>query len=320
MNFLMDKGTPIVMSKKDETVSNEVRDEAGPGSVFDFLYQDRQRVASFLSQFDDSGYLERVTQSDSILKDAGRGFKLGVGGGVAALGSGEVSLERGPGNQGGESSTREYDPVWANSLTLLDFLTERNLINRSLTDSRIGQFVLVSGELEIINIGLLQKVWDEPILMQAFRQGAEEENPIANRKERRSNRKHSKAEKPVSEIDMAISVIRMLPHSIQGVLSNGCETWFSLLPEGLSIRSDDIFLKHGTSVAGQWFMLGVLDAVPDPMSLQDQSGISNLNSSAQGEGLVSNLVKAIAPIARLTLGRPSSAYGMTPILIFRQIE
>lgn len=66
------------MSKNDVTASQEEQGEAGPDSVFDFLYHDSRRIGSFLSQFDNNGLLTAINQGESASRNARREAPLVV--------------------------------------------------------------------------------------------------------------------------------------------------------------------------------------------------------------------------------------------------
>jgi hypothetical protein len=61
---------------------------------------------------------------------------------------------------GSESSERIYDPLWSNARTLLDYLEAANLIGRDLATARIGQFVIASGDLTVLNTSMLPKFFE----------------------------------------------------------------------------------------------------------------------------------------------------------------
>jgi hypothetical protein len=84
-------------------------------SVYDFLYYDARRIGSFLAQFDDSGHLQQVRQSDTARKGNKRGFKITAGAGAPLVGTGNVGFETQPYDTGSESSERIYDPLWSNA-------------------------------------------------------------------------------------------------------------------------------------------------------------------------------------------------------------
>src|SRR5687768_8772008 len=126
------------MSTNDETASGKARDAQENDSVYDFLYQDVRRVGSYLAQFDVSGHLTAITQSDTINKGSKRSWKATVGGSIPGLPGAEVGVERGPSEAGSESSERAYDPLWANARALLDYLSERDVIERDIDRASIG--------------------------------------------------------------------------------------------------------------------------------------------------------------------------------------
>src|SRR5262245_33318773 len=160
------------MSKNDDRASAEGHDEPANDSVYDFLYHDARRVGSFLAQFDDAGHLQQITQSDAVTKGSKRGWRVGLGGGMSPVGNAEASLELGPQQSGSETSERVYDPLWTNARTLLDYLSERDLIERDIHNARIGQFVLASGALTIIDLPMLKGAWDKKTVGQFARAGA----------------------------------------------------------------------------------------------------------------------------------------------------
>ena len=182
--------------------------------------------------------------------------------------------------------------MWANALALLDHLAQHGLIYRDITRAHIGQFVLVQGELEILNLGTLRAAWDE--------------NPI--RKLVYDGAGHGKEQK--RNVDIGIAFVRLLPHSVQASLRGEATVWCSLQTPGMTTPADDLLLKHGVAVRGEWSLLGILDAVPD--SDADSRPLS------PGED-IATLMRALAPAARQLLGRPPDHYGVTPLLIFREI-
>jgi hypothetical protein len=77
------------MSKSDVEASAKEQDaDPKSDSVYDFLYNDRQRVGSFLAQFDNYGHLQQIIQRETAQKATKRGFKFNLGGGATVLGTG----------------------------------------------------------------------------------------------------------------------------------------------------------------------------------------------------------------------------------------
>src|SRR5690554_1465244 len=69
-------GRSSAMSKSCAAVSGGEHEEHQDDFVLDVLYQDARRVGSFLSQFDESGFLERVIQRESVSKGGGARFQV----------------------------------------------------------------------------------------------------------------------------------------------------------------------------------------------------------------------------------------------------
>ncbi len=202
------------MSKTESAVSAQEQGEPGSDSVFDFLYHDVRRVGSFLAQFDDAGHLQQVTQSDGATRSSKRGWKAAAGGSLPGVGSANISAERGPEKGGFQASERVYDPLWTNARTLLDFLNEREMLKRTLIGAGIGQFVLVSGTLLILDLPMLKSAWGSPAIQKLMKDGARAQTvATGNRHERRGQ-----AAAPVSkspEIELIVAVLSMMPHVLQ---------------------------------------------------------------------------------------------------------
>lgn len=139
------------------TASGAEHDEQSIGSVYDYLYYDARRVGSFLAQFDPSGHLQQITQTDSVSKGTKRGYSVKLGGSVPVPGSpeaaeGSLTFGREPGQTGSEGMSRIYDPLWTNAKLLLDYLDEQNLIKRDLASATMGQFIVATGEISVLDL------------------------------------------------------------------------------------------------------------------------------------------------------------------------
>lgn len=299
------------MQKRDVKASEKAPDEPQNDFVLDFLYNDTRRVGSFLSQFDDSGALERIVQREAASKDQRRGFKIQVTGGGSVLGTGAnagLGFDRGPGDSGSESLERQYDPLWNNALTLLDMLTVRTLIKNNVAKAGVGQFVRVSGSLQIHDLGAMKAVWDLPVIKRTLGLG--------------QSKKGRQNAPGADEMEIGIEMVKTLPHGITARMtssgSSPVETWSSLAPEFITGSTSDLFLKHGARISGHWTMIGVLDAEPDLILPTNYSPEQN-NLLFATNGL-SHVLDLVMPIARAFLGRPSGAYGITPLVIYREVS
>lgn len=325
------------MSENESEASAEASGEPPAVSVLDILYCDGRRIGAFLSQFDDLGVPTRVSVSESVQKARGRAFRFGVSGGVTGIGNASLNVERGPAAIGGqESETRDYDPLWANAFALLDYLESNSLISREPTGARIGQFVLATGSLAVMDLTLFRGIWSMPALRDAVKQGQEAATGLPSsvpqssqqRKAERRLGSAAQAAKTQGEIaiDGALSLVGMLPHAIQvrvALPESGPVIWASLRDDAMVVSAADLVLKHGMAVAGEWSMMGILDALPDTdqTGALTQDGIdAALRSLALGDSAFGQMMFQMLPHLRPLLGRPFFAYGMTPLLIYRKIS
>lgn len=323
------------MSKNDKKASEKELDELKNASVYDFLYCDTRRINSFLAQFDDAGVLEKIINRDSISKGGKRGWKINVGGNALVSGTGGSvtgGYEVSPSAQGSESSERVYDPLWANALAFLDYLHEDNMIERDLAVARIGQFVLVRGRLSVMDLSLFKGMWGVPVIRKAITSGQNLNlpEPTQTRQQRRQSERNGIPSKQKEEADQALdagmALIGLLPHAIQARLvagGNGAVIWTSLKEDSLVISAADLTLKHGTSIAGEWVMVGILDAFPDADADGNLTaeGIASVHqTTVLSDSPFGDLMLSLTPVLRPMLGRPFAAYGMTPLMIFREID
>jgi hypothetical protein len=260
-----------------------------------------------------------------------RGWRVALGGGMPEAGaSAEASVERGPAEEGSETSERVYDPLWTNALAFLDYLEERNMIQLDIHKARIGQFVLATGQLLIIDVTMLKDAWEKPTVKKKKKMlaGARIPEPEGNRHSRRAQQaqqnRDRQSDDQVENINFMIELLTILPHSIQGhLIGSDYRLWATLGEESLVGLSTDITLKHGSYVPGDWSVLGILDAFPegsappsDPGSLNDQDALA----AGHAGTLVGTLAAQLSPLTRNILGRPATAHGITPLLIFRAVS
>ena len=306
------------MSRTGEIVSAGGQDEAEPASVFDFLYHDSRRIASYLSQFDNSGLSTGLTQSEGVTKGAKRSKKIGLGGN-SPLGGGNLEFEIGPGEAGSESLVRVYDPYWANALQFLDVLDERKMIQRDLDSATIGQFVLAKGYLSIQDLGMLKEAWKTPSIQRKIKGGASGGKKTANM----TAAQKAVAREEQENTDLFLDIIQLLPHSVHARLITSDEdkarlVWGTVNQDHLVTSASDIALAYGEIMSGEWSILGILSAKPEYLT-PDLNAQFDENDLGFTHSIVGQVSKMLAPLVRVALGRPSAAHAITPLLIFRQV-
>lgn len=300
------------MSKSDKKASAAEPDGHQSDSVLDFLYNDVRRVGSFLAQFDESGHLQRVVQRESASLGQKRGLKVNLSGGANVLGtggSGGIGIERGPLEGGAEGQEREYDPLWANARTLLDFLEGDHLIQKDVASARIGQFLLAKGRLAITDLAIMKRAMG----LSSVKKTMSASQP-----------KGAGRQTALAAQTFALEMLTILPHNAQGRLytTDGQLLWAGLGASYLTVAAEDIFLQHGVLISGEWHMLGVVDAIPGPYGEPDAtiSIFDAIREEDPGTELLARVLPTLVPFTKQTLGRPETAYGITPLLIFREVS
>ncbi|NTG98914.1 hypothetical protein G6L95_06650 [Agrobacterium rhizogenes] len=318
-----------MQSKKQNETTGAVSDLPENASVFDFLYYDATRIASFLAQFQSFGHATQVTAGEQASQASRDTQKTEIAGSVKiAKGAWEDTSETS--KQYLQQFNKTYDPRWANALAFLDYLEQKKLLNRDIGSAAIGQIALITGDLSIFDLNILQKMWALPSVKKTILAGARTDaavNRAGNRQERRkaeaSNRKSVADELP--QMELALELLTVLPHAIQAAVStDAASAWCSLREDSITVSSSDLFMKHGLTITGEWALVGILDASPDDQT-EIQSGVTVEAARQAIAGSKLGMAGfAIAPAlvqpVRTMLGRPATSYGVTPLLIFREIS
>lgn len=265
-------------------------------SLFDFFYLDSRKISSFYAQLTGNGSIESYKEihgiSDEKIMEATIGVPTVTGG---KLGT------KGFSNSGGE---RFYNATDTMPREMIDKLDELGFINRELNESNLGQLVLLKGKLGIVDVNMLRGIV-EPALNFYLRE--------AKTSQDKAERDQAKEIAKVKE-DL-ISFIKNVPFAIQSrfLVDNGNsvqEVWMTLNRDELSTPTHDTNFKHGEFMAGEWYLLGVLDALPHDDFTYESESDSDLQSVIRG------FVEQLKNMA----GRPNTSFGITPIAIFRSID
>lgn len=262
-------------------------------SVYDFIYLDRDRLASFSAQIFDHGVLTSVKTDDKGTNQVASEMTSGPKAIFQA-----TERESQTNLQGVE---RQFDAAWALPLNVLNRLDELHLIKRSLAEASLGELVLFSGFVNIIDLGIAKDLWEPVLALEQIKE--EQPKTSAQRKRFQITKTQTKA---------VIDIVKKLPHSVQLRVFNGDEqAWSTLRREFLTVNSEDFPLKYGPSIEGTWHCLAVLDAKP---SADEDEGIKLPEGASEMEIGMWNLFLQM----RVMLGRRFTDYGITPIAVFRK--
>lgn len=305
------------MSGREIVASEKAQNEAEP--LYDFLYHDSRRIASFLSQFDNNGLLTGLTKAESASKNAKRGKKVGLGGEAPLLGGAKVEFELSPSEAGSESTERAYDPFWVNARQFLSTLTERKMIQPDIGEANIGQFVRATGYLSIHDLAMLKEAWKAPSIQRKLKGGAGLGQKMGNM----TSAQKAAAREQQENTDLFLDMIQIMPHTVHARLltkvgENAGLVWCTLNQDNLVAPASDIALTYGDTMSGKWSIIGILSAYPEFLT-PDLSQQYDNDDFGLTQSVIGQVSKLLAPIVRVTLGRPAAAHAVTPLLIFRDL-
>jgi hypothetical protein len=301
------------MSKNDGRASGKGQGAASVDSVYDFLFYDARRVGSFLAQLSDHGPLQLLKTSEGVTEASTEGVNFAAELGLPGVGKLSAGTTSAPTKSGSESSERTYDPYWINALRLLDFLQDAQLLHRRLEQSALGHIVLIGGSMQVIDLSLFKGVWDMGYLRDMLSAATGlDTTPFRGHRKHQAPSRHQGN----SQADVIFDLIKSMPHVVQARLTTPghANVWCSLPSDGLVMDPAALLLKYGVQLSGTWHILGILDALP---IVAPETEISD---SADPQMMLGDLFSTFANPARQLLGRPDGAFGVTPLLIFREIK
>ena len=287
---------PITTPRPSRTNANAPHHqttEIDANSILDFLYYDATRVGSILAQLKDEGVLTSVSETDQREHTSTSGMQ----GGLSTLIS--LGAQRATSGVDGHAFARTFDPYWLLPRLLLQELTERELLRRSIRTAKIGQIVEIRGDVEIVDPTSLGSAVDE-IFASAGDMATEAEERFG--------------------ATMVAQFVKMFPRATMGrVKSGNTEAWLNVAAGALVMSIDQIMLCHGKNMQGEWTVVGIVDALPDPRGgpigpapISDEKG----DAAQHLIDFVQEINAAVHPFA----GRKPRQFGVTPLLIYRQVS
>lgn len=264
-------------------------------SVFDFFYVDRRRIDIYLAQLSDFGNLSKLVRSVRVSDETHGDLDVKIVKGGAASRQ-ETGLEK------------HYDAQFTAPLIFLDEINSRNMLRANAETARIGDLLILSGTLNVVDIQAFQKAFEA-----MSSAGSPASIDKRNRHQRRSN-----PVPPAQDFDPAVSfrLMASLDQPMIMLFEAGDQKYWSTIDVGSIVGSStDLHLKHGVVISGEWQMVGILDCFPGtnaPEQIPRFCGQGdNVFSAAMG-----NLLREL----RIIMGRPSDCYGITPLLIMREVS
>lgn len=218
------------MGKKEQT-----RPELSESQLIDFLYIDKSRVDSLISQIR-SGTLRSVTKTIGTSE----GSSVSVNGGVPAVVSGGFNNSL----KSQEKAAENYDPYHSQILDLLNDLSIAPLVE--LPEHAVGQLVVLNATVNIRDIRSIKAV--TPLIVK-------NKKLLKIPSDKNTNDFFRLIEDLVKQMDDAIDLTANFNgHTIKGVLQES----------SLCLKPADITRTYGVQMPGSWYILGILDSASQP--------------------------------------------------------
>lgn len=271
-------------------------------SIFDFFYLDNPKIKSFYAQLNGLGSLNTLKNTSQI----GDTRKMEATVGLPTVTGGKMGND----HSVNSASEHTYDGIPTMPREMIDRLDELGFIHQELSEDILGNLVLLKGRLGVIDIEVTKELF-EPALNVYLKELNEQNTP--------ESRKLAKDLK--SNLKDITSLFKGIPFGLEAKLLHKTgtkndsgvdlcnEVWMTLNRAEIVGSPLDLNFKHGEFLAGDWHVLGVLDALPFDGFTFD----TDPNEFRDGIVTMLNMVRTIA-------GRPETAYGITPIAIFRVLR
>lgn len=268
--------------------------------LFDFLYSDHERVASFLSQLNGIGALKTNEQLSSQSKNTAKK-------GTAKFGVGQVGIEND--REWSKEIRQQFDPLWTNSKSLIDHVTGIQ------TDKppELGSLVVLSGNLLAYDLSSLTAMLQSDAMTSFIAAGTDDDAIAQNRSKKAAEQIKQ------NQADVVRHFLKGLPLGIGFILfTQAGQFWFSVKKQYLTLYDLDIPLKFPTQISGKWNVLGVVDAFPDDHFKEISNNFSD-NSDYILPAMPLHMLQLIGATVGL-FGRPVTAFGLSPLSIYREVK
>lgn len=286
--------------------------------VYDFLYNDSQRVAAYLSQITGRGAASSVKYGSKVSTNRNRG----IGAKLSALGIGpSFELKTTDSSEGSNEVTS--DPLWSNAISFLSEARTHDLLASQVSDAKIGGLVSLTGALSIANFHAFRELTSHASIRDKIEYDIRSNIPYEDRntqgvvyrgKAPGTNKKIDKVTDPTIA-DIMVELFHSMPPHISFMLRQENDAfWGTLDPSRFLGSAEDTLLGHGTELFGEWTVVGTLDGLPTPEpELPDEEDFEGDDYSV----LARKIVCGYSDLVRVLSGRANECYAVKPMLIYR---
>lgn len=281
-------------------------------SVFDFIYVDHRRLGLYLAQFSEFGNLTNLVRSVKETDETAVNANL-------AVVKGSVKSEQ-------ETSVQKhYDTQWAAPLTFLEEIQDRGMLNHDVSSARIGDLLILPGTLNLVDLQIFARAFET--MAGVAPSSPAPARPAPGNRSRRARAAMRSVNQPASspvvgqiEEDPGTG-FRLLASLEQPLLmlfqTAGERFWSAIDRASIVGGSTHLHLKYGPTISGEWHMIGILDCMPSPMT-DDGATIGRFCGGA--ENSFAETLLAVLRELRILMGRPEECYGITPLILMREIK
>lgn len=269
-------------------------------SIYDFIYLDTNKIHSYYAQL-----MNGLPNQKRTINKEGK-----IKGGRGVLGSTQVGLAELSKISSKEDNLEELmDMAHVLPRDMINLLDEHRLIARKLAANNLGKLILIEGLIQFIDIDTVNKT-SGPVM--EWTNSYTELTPEA-----------------ISQNNNALKILDVLkayPIRLQANIQvEGNQTlqyaWMSLQEDMLTNSHIDFSLKHALSPPENFYVLGVLDALPDrliPSGVVDKQ--KKMHDKLFSSNAFNQVSLAMGDAFVTMVGRSKDFYGITPVCIFRKID
>ena len=280
--------------------------ESDRAGLYDFIYLDRLRIASYYSQLTNRGITTGMSTTEGVLRSTTRTGVAGVQPFVS--GSGAVNTTT------NESAHRQFDPAILEAIEAIECLDDEGSIAEDLDGAVIGSIIIAHGNLSILDVRLIKEMWNPlAAILGQMNQETVSVSADMTRNERKAAQRATATNGIANQLSSIVEIAKSLPHAIQATLSskNHDALWSVLELQHFIGSPEALTLKHGAFIDGDWSIIALLDARPDVGTQSDPF--------ADASGNVADMMRGLQEFIRQQFGRPQVAYAVTPLAIYRVI-
>ncbi|MGN7612629.1 DUF6414 family protein [Magnetococcales bacterium HHB-1] len=265
----------------------------------DFIYVDFEKLKSFSARINEHGHMTQFASTEHKTVHNERASHIGMG---------KIAhTDKKSGKESGLKHEAQYDPTWPWLLDVINQLQEKGFIGHE--PKQIGQLLLLTGEISVLDVQLMR---DFIPIMPEFEKIPEFKN--AQMSNAPTDKQELRLWKTLNRL--APKMLNILPNSLQLSLTsrNGKHFWGNLERNKSIANASALAMMYGENISGKWNLLCSLDAFPDTEETEPDS------AEQKSGAILHNMVIAYSDLIRSFIGRPSHAYGITPIAIYRLVH